>query len=386
MLRVAYLDHTAKWSGGEIALFHLLANLYRSGSVQPLVILAEEGKLAEKLRELGIDVRIIWLDEKSRSRHRNTVDFTLLLSGFRVIRHGVKLARILKDEQVVCVHTNSLKSAFYGGVAAKLARLPLVWHIRDQIDSPYLRPNIARFIRMLAKLIPNGIIANSHSTMSTLDLPKRRIRDALVAYSSYDGPIGAREEENRMEKFTVLLVGRLDEWKGQHILLDAARAFLGDSRVQFWLAGDALFGNTLYKEKLEKQIHDEKLTNVKLLGHVDPVRNVLQEADLLVHTSIIPEPFGQVIVEGMANGLPVIATDMGGPREIVVDGETGLLIEPSDPRVLEQAIRWMMEHPEERRRMGVLAMQRVRDNFQIEMTVKKIQDFYPRIIVRKKVH
>ncbi|GAB2671518.1 glycosyltransferase family 4 protein [Paenibacillus thermoaerophilus] len=384
MFRVAYLDHTAKWSGGEIALFNLLTNLDKS--VQPLVILAEEGTLADKLRERGIEVRIIWLDERTRYRNRNNVDFALLLSGINVFRHGLKLARILKEEQVVCVHTNSLKSAFYGGVAAKLARLPLVWHIRDQIASPYLRPVVARFIRLLAKMIPNGIIANSHSTMSTLDLPKRRSRHALVAYSSYDGPIGAREEKHNMERFAVLLVGRLDEWKGQHVLLEAAKSFLGDPRVQFWIAGDALFGNTVYKEKLERKIREESLTNVKLLGHVDPVRSVLQKADLLIHTSIIPEPFGQVIVEGMANGLPVIATDMGGPREIVLNGETGMLIEPGDPGALARAIRWMLEHPEERRRMGKLAMERVRDHFRIETTVKKILEFYPNIIVNKKAH
>lgn len=66
MLRVAYIDHTAKWSGGEVALFNILTHI--GEQIDPLVILAEDGALAERLRENGMDVRIIPLDESIRSR------------------------------------------------------------------------------------------------------------------------------------------------------------------------------------------------------------------------------------------------------------------------------------------------------------------------------
>ncbi|MNO42463.1 Spore coat protein SA [compost metagenome] len=373
MLKVAYIDHTAKWSGGEVALFNILTNI--GNHIEPLVILAEEGTLAERLREKGIDVRVIPLDESIRSRGRNAVNLGAPAAALGLLSYGRKLAPILKAEKVDCVHTNSLKSAFYGAVAAKKAGVPLIWHIRDHIGAPYLKPVVAKAIRLLSRLLPNGVIANSHSTLNALELP--RTKKTLVVYSAFAKAIGEGISKREQQKdFNVLLVGRLAQWKGQHIVLEAAKAFKNDSRVKFWLAGDALFGEEAYKNELIQKMQQDKLTNVSLLGHVEDIQGLMNKADLLIHTSITPEPFGQVIVEGMAAGLPVIASNEGGPVEIVVPGVTGMLIQPGDPAVLADSITWMLNHPEERRRMADSGMKRVKEHFVIENTVKDIVDYY----------
>ncbi len=125
---------------------------------------------------------------------------------------------------------------------------------------------------------------------------------------------------------------------------------------------------------------DDKLYNVTLLGHVDDIQTLMQQADLLVHTSITPEPFGQVIVEGMAAGLPVIASNEGGPTETVVNGETGLLITPGDPALLADSIRYLLENPEVRRRMSENGIKRVEQHFVIERTVTQITHYYAGLI------
>lgn len=372
MLRVAYIDHTAKWSGGEVALFNILTNI--GEQIDPLVILAEEGTLAERLREKGIDVRIIPLDESIRSRGRNALNLGAPAAAFKLLAYGRKLAPLLKEEKVVCVHTNSLKSALYGTIAAKKAGVPLIWHIRDHIGAPYLKPVVAKTIRLLSRLIPNGVIANSHSTLNALELPSSK--KTLVVYSAFAKAIGAGIGKRDQKTFNVLLVGRLAHWKGQHIVLEAAKAFKQDTRVKFWLAGDALFGEEEYKQELIQKMAKDELTNVSLLGHVEDIQGLMNKADLLIHTSITPEPFGQVIVEGMAAGLPVIASAEGGPVEIVIPGETGLLIQPGDAKILADSITWMLEHPEERKRMADNGMRRVKEHFVIENTVRDIVDYY----------
>ncbi|MBY0012604.1 glycosyltransferase family 4 protein [Paenibacillus typhae] len=372
MLKVAYIDHTAKWSGGEVALFNILTNI--GENVQPLVILAEEGALAERLREKGIDVRVIPLDESIRSRGRNAVNLGAPAAAIKLLAYGSKLAPLLKQEKVDCVHTNSLKSAFYGAVAAKKAGVPLIWHIRDHIGAPYLKPVVARAIRTMSRMLPNGVIANSHSTLSALELPQTK--KTLVVYSAFAKAISEGTRRRDQKDFNVLLVGRLAHWKGQHVVLEAAKAFKQDSRVKFWLAGDALFGEEEYKQELIRTIQQNDLTNVSLLGHVDDIQGLMQKADLLIHTSVTPEPFGQVIVEGMAAGLPVIASNEGGPVEIVVPGVTGMLIQPGDAGILAESITWMLEHPEERRRMAENGTKRVKEHFVIENTVKDIVDYY----------
>ncbi|OMD36706.1 glycosyltransferase family 4 protein [Paenibacillus odorifer] len=372
MLRVAYIDHTAKWSGGEVALFNILTHI--GEQIDPLVILAEDGALAERLREKGMDVRIIPLDESIRSRGRNAVNLGAPAAAFKLLAYGRKLAPLLKAEKVDCVHTNSLKSALYGAIAAKIAGVPLIWHIRDHIGAPYLKPIVAKGIRLLSRLLPNGVIANSHSTLNALELP--RSKKTLVVYSAFAKAIGNGIVMRDQKDFNVLLVGRLAHWKGQHIVLEAAKSFKNEPRVKFWLAGDALFGEEAYKQELLQKIKNDELTNVSMLGHVDDIQGLMNTADLLIHTSVTPEPFGQVIVEGMAAGLPVIASNEGGPVEIVVQGETGLLIEPGDAAILADSIKWMLDHPEERRRMADNGMKRVKEHFVIENTVKDIVDYY----------
>lgn len=374
MLRIAYIDHTARWSGGEVALYNILTNI--GEHIDPLVILAEEGDLADRLRQRNIDVRIVPLDDSIRNRGRNAVNLGAP-AAYRLLAYGKKLAPLLREEKVVCVHTNSLKSAFYGAVAAKSAKVPLIWHIRDHIGPPYLKPIVAKGIRLMSRFLPNGVIANSKSTLSALELPPDK--KTLVVYSAFAKAITARDATANSrddDSFNVVLVGRLAEWKGQHILLEAARSFLPDKRVKFWLAGDALFGEEEYKRRLESTMREYGLDNVNLLGHVDDIQGLMQRCDLLIHTSITPEPFGQVIIEGMAAGLPVIASNEGGPKETVVPNETGLLIEPGDPAKLEEAIRWMLEHPQERQHMGDKGMERVRKHFVIENTVKDIVHYY----------
>ncbi|MEK5258759.1 glycosyltransferase family 4 protein [Paenibacillus sp. FSL L8-0663] len=375
MMRVAYIDHTARWSGGEVALYNILTNI--GEHIDPLVILAEDGDLADRLRQRDIDVRIVPLDDSIRNRGRNAVNLGAPAAAFRLLAYGRKLAPLLREEKVVCVHTNSLKSALYGTVAAKSAKLPLIWHIRDHIGPPYLKPIVAKGIRLMSRFLPNGVIANSKSTLSALELPPDK--KTLVVYSAFAKAITARDTAAHSrgdDSFNVVLVGRLAEWKGQHILLEAARSFLPDQRVKFWLAGDALFGEEEYKQRLESTMREYGLANVNLLGHVDDIQGLMQRCDLLIHTSITPEPFGQVIIEGMAAGLPVIASNEGGPKETVVPHETGLLIEPGDPAKLEEAIRWMLEHPQERQQMGERGMERVKKHFVIENTVKDIVHYY----------
>ncbi|GAB2671511.1 glycosyltransferase family 4 protein [Paenibacillus thermoaerophilus] len=382
MYRVAYLDHTSRWSGGEIALYNLLVHL--DDTIKPIVILAEDGPLAERLKDRGVDVRVLVLDEKVRNRNRNDLNWHLLTSAFKAFRYGRQIGRLLREERVACVHTNSLKAAFYGAVAARRAGVPLIWHIHDIIEAPYLRKIVARMIKLFVKVLPDGIIANSNATMSTLNLSRSPYPKQTIVYPSFAGYAGrkaTRRPEGAKRPFVVLLAGRIGGWKGQHVLLEAAKSFIDDPNVEFWIAGDALFQEDLhYKEQLLRTIAIERLTNVKMLGHVDNVAELMDQADLLVHTSVIPEPFGQVIIEGMAAGLPVVAADAGGPREIVLHRETGLLIPSGQANLLREAIQWMVEHPEERNRMGERAMNRVKELFLIERTVNQIKAFYPEVI------
>ena len=158
-LRVVFLDHCARLSGGELALLRLLPEL----DVDAHVILAEMGPLVDKLRHAGISVEVLPSRGSTGSLGRERVTArgvpvsAVVETGTYIARLGARLRRLHPD----VVHTNSLKSALYGGVAGRVAAVPVVWHVRDRITPDYLPSSACRLVRAAARVLPSALIANS---------------------------------------------------------------------------------------------------------------------------------------------------------------------------------------------------------------------------------
>jgi glycosyltransferase involved in cell wall biosynthesis len=157
---------------------------------------------------------------------------------------------------------------------------------------------------------------------------------------------------SRTDRFRVAMVGRLATWKGQDIFLKAfAEAFSGGPE-QAVLVGSAMFGEEEYEQRLAQLVVDLGIDDqVEFRGFRSDMKAEYERVDALVHASIIPEPFGQVVVEGMASGLAVVASDAGGPAEIITHESDGLLYPPGDVGALEVLLRRLAD-PKFRQRLG----------------------------------
>ena len=146
--------------------------------------------------------------------------------------------------------------------------------------------------------------------------------------------------------FTFGMVGRLLLRKGQDVFLRAfAQAFSGGvERTR--VVGAAMFGDDAYAASLAALARELGVDGrVDLPGFQADVPAELAEMDVLVHASVIPEPFAQVVVEWMAAGLPVVAADVGGPDEVVEHGRTGFLTPPGDVCALAEQLRELRDDP-----------------------------------------
>ena len=157
------------------------------------------------------------------------------------------------------------------------------------------------------------------------------------------------------------MVGRLAPWKGQDLFLRAFSRALRCIDADARIIGSAMFGEHQYERGLAGQVgalglHDR----VEFRGFRSDVAAELREIDVLVHASTIPEPFGQVVLEGMAAGLPVIAANAGGPAELISHRLDGLLYPPGDEDALAAAIVAVGRDARQRRQLGVAAWQRAR--------------------------
>lgn len=351
-LRIVFVNHVARLSGGEIALERLLAAL--KGSVAAHVILGEDGPLVERLRAAGAQVEVIPVPPRIRDTRKESITPSKIdpRSALGVLLHVWRLRRRIRELEPDLVHTNSLKAALYGGLAGRLAGVPVVWHVRDRIAEDYLPRAAVRLVRVASHVLPAAVIANSRTTLATF--PQRR---GHVLYGIVTDPLVTPSYDRRAgPDLAIGIVGRISRWKGQHVFLDGfARAFRGQP-VRGRIIGSVMFGEEAYEAELRSQADQLGLRDqIEFRGFRQDVWAELVELDILVHCSITPEPFGQVVVEGMAAGLPVVAAAAGGPAEVIQDGIDGVLTPPGDAKELARALRRLADDPELRRHLGTRA-------------------------------
>jgi len=394
MKTIVYFDHTALMSGGEIALLHLLRHI-DTDRYHPIVVLSEEGPLHAQLIGAGIETHLLPLDEAVGDTRKDSLNLRSLLkprAALSVLRYACRLARFLKIHKAQLLHTNSLKADVIGGIAGRLARVPVIWHLRDRIATDYLPTAAVTGFRWLAHLLPTCILTNSHATLLALEPHATQYRAIVKA-----GPLRTvlqvvhdgipTEEPTEVSPASasgprIGLVGRLNPWKGQHIFLEATAVVHQQfPKARFQIIGSAMFGEEEYEAKVREQCKTLGLSEcVEFTGFRKDVPDLIRQLDVLVHASTIGEPFGQVVVEGMIAGKPVVATNGGGVPEIVQDGVTGWLVPMGESAPMAEAIVKLLEDPERAEQMGAAGRQRVKDHFSIALTARRVEAVYDEVL------
>lgn len=381
---VLFCDHTVTLSGGEIALLNLIRHLNRE-RYEPVAALFAEGPLGQRLMEEGVEVHRIDLDPRVAAVRRSTLGTGGLIRNIMrpaLVPFVARLRKLILHRGVDLVHANSLKADILSGAAARLARKPLIWHVRDRIAEDYLPRASVKAFRKLCRWVPDRVLVNSAATLATLNLPdgcSGRLRKGLGVVV-HDGMEVWPEPGPPPEGDTpwVGLVGRIAPWKGQHVFLDAARRVLDAvPSAHFLIVGTTMFDEVEYERQIREQWKALGLTQaVEFAGFVEDVRSIYARLSVVVHASTTPEPFGQVVLEGMMAGRPVVATNGGGVPEIMIDGETGILVPMGDAAAMAAAIVRILTTPGLAAAMGSAGRRRAVSEFPIEKTARKVEAVY----------
>ncbi|HSS98866.1 MAG TPA: glycosyltransferase family 4 protein [Terriglobales bacterium] len=387
--RVLFVDHTAAISGGEIALVNLVHHL-DSRKVKAIVVLGSDGPLLDRLGST-VEAHILPLSSSIATQKKDSLGFRSLLRIKDILMLGkyiLLLARFIREHDIEIVHTNSLKADIIGGIAGRMTMRRVVWHVRDRIEDDYLPGSVVRVFRFLSHIIPHYVIANSAATLRTLHLPATALATSIPSGVELSGKVvivhdgtAAVEPSSTLRNESVVrigLIGRISPWKGQHIFIQAAELVRKRfPQARFVIIGAALFGEKQYEEEvrqLPRQLGIEQV--VEFAGFCKDINLALRNLDLVVHASTKGEPFGQVIIEGMAAGKPVVATNGGGVPEIVEDGKTGLLVPMGDAPAMAEAICQILEAPERAREMGRQGCKRVAERFTMDQTARRVEAVY----------
>ncbi len=331
-MRIALVSHVARPSGAEIVLARLAVELARDHEVH--VVFFEDGPLRERLEADGIPVHLAGVSGSLVDARRERPG----LPGRALVRGVAEVRRLLATLRPDVVHTHSLKSALVAGTAARSLRIPFIWHLHDRISTDYLPRANVLIVRAAMRVLPDAVAGNSEATLATVR--SRGVR-ALVPNPVPRPPDGYVPRDGRQGSAEVFgLVGRITAWKGQDVFLRAFAQAFPDGPQRAVLVGDAMFGETAFADSLVELVDELGLGDrVERRGFRDDVWAEYARLDVLVHASRIPEPFGLVLVEGLLAGLPVIASDAGGPAEFLAGEARATLVRPDDVDALARALR-----------------------------------------------
>ena len=367
---ILFVDHATALGGAEHSLLLILQHLDKE-QWQPHVACAK-GVLAEKTADLNITHHTIDLPRLRRSSR-------VAIDGIAQVRQLAKLAQQL---DTAVLYANTVRAALYTAAAARLAKRPFIWHMRDfwlsENEPSNLQTDI--FLKKLLCRAATRVITNSQAVADHLPCASKVqvVLNGLNA-SQYDptrrGITFKKRYEIADDVPIIGTVGRLRPWKGQMRFLEmAAEISREHATAMFIIVGGSPFVvDDDYPQQLRQLTDNLNLADrVIFTGHLADVRPALAAMTVFIHPGE-PEPFGLVNVEAMAMGKPVVALGHGALPEIVVPGETGLLVLPSDEHGLAKAVWGLLNNPTQCERLGQAGRERVLNHFTIQRVTAEIE-------------
>lgn len=363
---VALVDVSAKMGGVEFSTLYLAQRMDRN-RFRPLVICPEEGDLPRRCRESGIPVQIV------RQPHLLTSSFRLgkrlvpnplswLVNGVLFIVIAWRLRRVLRQHDVVLVCTKGMFAHFYGGLAARMAGLPCVWHVQDLIANRY-GGLYMRLFGMAGRLLADRLIADGTPIQAQWAryLPQDRIHliyngvDIEQFSPETDGT--AVRTEWRVDQGSLLVgnAARLTPWKGQDYLIRAFAALAQEfPHASLVLVGTPTFDNDAFEQHL-RELAAPLGGRVIFAGFRWDLPQVLAALDIYAHVSVEKDTSPLSIVSAAASGKPILCTAVEGVAELFKDGETALIVPPKDAAALTEGLRQLLSDAKQRNALGSAA-------------------------------
>lgn len=370
MMKILQLIETSEPGGAETVLLSLGKGLRGKGHYIAVGLL-EKGWLYDQLKDA--DIEVIFLEQNQ------SYDLSCLNS----------LCRIIRSHQIDVVHTHEFMMNVYGSMAGVITGVPVITTVHGK--NYYWEKFRRRFAYRLAARFSTMVAVSEDMKCflaERVGISKGEIRtlhngialDHAIEYPTLRNVTCLREEFSIPRgSFVIGTVGMLVPVKGHATLLEAAAKVVKSrpDTIVLVVGEGELHG--LLKEMAEQLGIKE---NVRFLGFRNDVPALLQIMDLYVCSSY-SEGLSLAILEAMFAGKPVVATNIGGNPEIVLDGETGFLLPPKDHDELASKILWLLQHQSLAQMIGVNGRQRVIDKFSLDAMVNSYLQLYGECLKRK---
>jgi glycosyltransferase involved in cell wall biosynthesis len=370
--RILLVHANAELYGADLVCLFIAQGMAEAGW-EVEVIVPRPGPLVERLEAAGAAVTFI---DPLVVRRADLRGFRALAFPFAWLANLWRLWRFARTRRFDIVHTNTAPAM----AGYPLARWTGARHVVKVQEFFWQRPSLVRLLeRRFTRA--DRVVCISRGIRDQFHNPDLLARCVVIHLGVDVVPSEPPVTPLQSPTVSIVCVGRINVWKGQEVLLDAVaevRHRLPPLEVR--IVGDVYASEHHYRERLEAQVARLGLGDVvRFLGERRDALAIVGRSDVFVMPSRQPEPFGLALVEAMALGRPVIATDAAGPADIVTSGFDGVLVPIADSRALGEALVELVAHPEDARRMGERAAQRAAE-FPVSKLVASLRALYEELL------
>ncbi|OEF96809.1 glycosyltransferase family 4 protein [Desulfuribacillus alkaliarsenatis] len=366
-MRILHIIGGGEYGGAEQYLVNLARKLQGS-PYQIQMACFYDSEFAAVLRKYQIPVHTVLPSSR--------FDFTL----------AQKLRRLMIQEKIDIVHTHGVRANFFGRLAARKLKLPIATTVHSELRQDYQNPvayMLALGMERMTQPLTTRYIAISNSIKQDMikrGIPEQKIE---VIYSGIDFAEFVEEKTSTLElpqPPVIGIVGRLQEVKGHRYAIMAMPAILQKyPEVNLVIIGDGPLKEDLMKLAKQIQVAD----NVHFLGFQQSVSSLLNQFDIFLMPSL-SEGLGLSLIEAMSQGIPVIASEVGGMVDVVQDTgdlltSTGILVSAKDANAIAENAKLLLADSNIAQQMGMRGQADVLKRFNSERMIAEIADFYEKL-------
>ena len=314
-----------------------------------------------------------------------------LFSMIDLVIYNLKVVSLFKKKKIDVLYSNCIRAVLTVGLAAKLARVPNVWYIKGELNN--------RFLDFIGFLLADKILFFCHSNKKDkypglVRFFEKKIEILKIGIDPRTIYDVACKDKTRLKKelsidsanTNIIILGQLYALKGVHILLTAFAKIVNEfSNIRLYIVGDHVIEDySAYKAELEDIIERNSMQDkVVFTGWRRDALEILDCMDLLVHPSF-SEGFGRAVLEAMSLGKAVVASRVGGLREIIKDGWNGFLVDPGDANTIMARLSLLIKNENLRKSMGINARNTVFSEYMIQDKIERMQNIFLTMACRNK--
>jgi len=398
MKNILYCEHNTDGTigGSYYSLFFLVTGLDKT-QFRPIVVFYQDNMMMEKLKSAGVETMVLHpptpvsFTGGVRQNGRNRIWWNSL-KIIQKVPNFIKLFilptwrnyKILGQHRIDIVHlNNSIVHNHDWMLAAMLRNIPCITHERGinntfSLFAKYFGKRLYAII-CISDAVKHNLKSHGVDFGNMVTIHNGYNPDAAVVRTS---PEAIRNRYGiRQEDLTLGIVGNIKEWKGQETVVRSLdilkRQF---PNVKCLIVGDTSESDMYYEKRIREIVREMDLVgNVIFTGFQKNVLDYINIMDILIHASISPEPFGRVLLEGMALNKPLVGANGGAVPEIVEEGVTGITFTPGDPESLAAAVSSIASNDVLMKSMGEKGFIRLKEKFHIFQNLKATESIYDRI-------